>query len=158
MKITVIPSDKLIIVNGEPRECDFVADENIHAIQFSGDEGVVEVRLGDGYGIDAAGIQPYIDAWVAAAPVPPVPVDPTSIVPYSCTRRQGRLALLAEGYLDTVEAAIAAIEDPVQRKAAQIEYEADTWERNNAFLQSMWAQLGGTPEGLDDLFRYAVTQ
>ena len=41
--------------------------------------------------------------------------------------------------------------------AAQIEYEADTWERSNAFLQQMWAGLGGTPEQLDDLFRMAVT-
>lgn len=78
-------------------------------------------------------------------------------VPSSCTRRQGRLALLAHGYLTAVEAAIAAISDPVERAAAQIEYEADTWERGNAFLQAMWAGLGGTPEQLDDLFRMAVT-
>lgn len=41
--------------------------------------------------------------------------------------------------------------------AAQIEYEADTWERANPLLQQMWAQLGGTPEQLDNLFRLAVT-
>lgn len=78
-------------------------------------------------------------------------------VPTSCTRRQGRLALLNAGLLDDVEAAIAAIPDPAEQRAAQIEYEADTWERGNAFLQAMWAQLGGTPEELDDLFRMAVT-
>ena len=72
--------------------------------------------------------------------------------PQSCTRRQGRLALLQAGYLDAVETAIAAITDPVQRMSAQIEYEAETWERGNAFLQTMWAQLGGTPEQLDNLF------
>jgi hypothetical protein len=77
--------------------------------------------------------------------------------PLQCTRRQGRLALLQAGYLTAVEQSIAAIEDTVQRMAAQIEYEADTWERDNAFLQGMWAQLGGTPEQLDDLFRLAVT-
>lgn len=90
-------------------------------------------------------------------PIGPYVAPPTP-VPASCTRRQGRLALLHEGYLEAVEAAIAAIEDPVQRTQAQIEYEADTWERANLFLQAMWAQLGGTPEGLDDLFRYAVTK
>lgn len=79
------------------------------------------------------------------------------VVPASCTRREGRLALLAHGHLAAVEAAIAAIPDPVERMAAQIEYEADTWERGNAFLQAMWAGLGGTPEQLDDLFRMAVT-
>lgn len=87
------------------------------------------------------------------SPPPPQP-EP---VPQSCTRRQGRLALLGVGKLDLVESAIAAIEDPTERMAAQIEYEADTWERGNAFLQAMWAQLGGTEQQLDDLFREAVT-
>lgn len=77
--------------------------------------------------------------------------------PLRCTRRQGRLALLQSGLLDAVEASIAAIDDPATRRAAQIEYEADTWERGNAFLQAMWAQQGGTPEQLDDLFALAVT-
>lgn len=87
------------------------------------------------------------------SPPPPQP-EP---VPQSCTRRQGRLALLGAGKLDAVESAIAAITDPTERMAAQIEYEADTWERDNAFLQAMWAQLGGTEQQLDGLFREAVT-
>ena len=93
-----------------------------------------------------------------------VPLTPEEIeaarkarVPRSCQRRQGRLVLLQAGYLGAVESAIAAIEDPAQKMAAQIEYEADTWERDNAFVQSMWAQLGGTPDQLDDLFTLAVT-
>lgn len=78
-------------------------------------------------------------------------------IPTTCTRRQGRLALLQYSLLDDVEDAIAAITDPAERRAAQIEYEADTWERSNAFLQAMWTQIGGTPETLDDLFRLSVT-
>lgn len=78
-------------------------------------------------------------------------------VPAQVTRRQGRLALLQAGKLAQVEAALAAITDPTEKMAAQIEYEADTWERGNAFLQGMWAQLGGTESQLDDLFRLAVT-
>lgn len=77
---------------------------------------------------------------------------PEPVIPHSVTRRQGRLALLGVGKLDQVEAMIAAIEDPVERRAAEIEYEADTWERSNAFLQAMWAQLGGTEAELDALF------
>lgn len=84
-------------------------------------------------------------------PIPPAPV------PAQCSRRQGRLALLQADALDDVESAIAAIEDPGERQAAQIEYEADTWERSNPFLQAMWSQLGGTESELDDLFRSAVT-
>src|SRR5690625_665490 len=55
-------------------------------------------------------------------------------VPQQVTRRQGRLALLEVGKLDAVEAAVEAA-----GMAAQIEYEADTWERSNEFLQTMWA-------------------
>lgn len=95
--------------------------------------------------------------WLADGGVPePADALPTT-VPATCTRRQGRLALLQAGYLAAVEQSIAAIADPTQRMAAQIEYEADTWERDNAFLQGMWAQLGGTAEQLDDLFVLAVT-
>lgn len=95
--------------------------------------------------------------WVVLPERPPAPEPQPEPVPTSCTRRQGRLALLAHDHLDAVEAAIAAIADPTERLAAQIEYEADTWERANPFLQAMWASRGGTPEQLDDLFRMAVT-
>ena len=83
-----------------------------------------------------------------------VPKPPVSAV----TRRQGRLALLEVGRLADVENLIASIPDPVERRAAEIEYEADTWERENAFLQAMWAQLGGTESELDDLFALAATK
>ena len=79
--------------------------------------------------------------------VPPVDPGPEPVIPHSVTRRQGRLALLEVGKLDQVEAAVE-----VAGMAAQIEYEADTWERSNAFLQTMWAQLGGTESELDALF------
>ena len=78
-------------------------------------------------------------------------------VPRSCTRRQGQLALLAYGLLDDAEAAIAAITDPKEKREAQIEYEADTWERSNQFLAGLWTQLGGTPQSLDEAFVLAVT-
>lgn len=86
------------------------------------------------------------DRWLAEHPVP-----------QDCTRRQGRLALQALGLLDVAEAEIASITDATERSVAQIEYEADTWERQNLFVQELWSRLGGTPEGLDDAFRMAVT-
>lgn len=91
--------------------------------------------------------------WSQARPIEQVVADP---VPASCTRRQGRLALLGLGLLDAAEAAIAGIENPAERSAGQIEYEAETWERANPFVQQLWESLGGTPEGLDDAFRLAV--
>lgn len=77
--------------------------------------------------------------------------------PHSCSRRQGRLALLMLGLLDSAEAAIAAMPDDADKRAAQIEYEADTWERSNPFLLQLWSQTGGTPESLDAAFALAVT-
>lgn len=79
-------------------------------------------------------------------------------VPHSCTRRQGRLALLMLGLLEGAEAAIAAMPDDADKRAAQIEYEADTWERHNPFLSALWEQLGGTPQSLDEAFALAVTR
>lgn len=86
---------------------------------------------------------------------PPV-IVPT--VPSRCTRGQGRLALLDAGHLIAVEAMIAGIADPTERMRAQIEYERETWERSNPFLQQMWANLGGTPAELDALFIDAVAR
>lgn len=91
-------------------------------------------------------------AWLSEGNAPEPADPPPPALSSHCTRRQGRLALLEVGLLDDVEALIAAIPDDTQRRAAQIEYEADTWERSNATLRAMWAQLGGTEAGLDALF------
>lgn len=114
-------------------------------------DGTETLTIGDGVVIVARGIRDMTpaelrDRWLAEHPVPA-----------SCQRRQGRLALLMQGQLDQVESHIESISDPMEKKAAQIEYEADTWERDNTLLQQMWANLGGTPDGLDDMFRLAVT-
>ena len=85
----------------------------------------------------------------------PPPAPPT--VPASVTMRQARLALLGIGLLDDVYAAIAAIPDPVQRKAAEIEWEyAQTVDRNSPFTQQMAAGLNLTAEQLDALFTQAA--
>lgn len=96
------------------------------------------------------------DGWAVLESRPVAP-EPARMVPHSCTRRQARLALLQVGKLDEVEQIIADIPDPTQRRAAEIEYEADTWERHNPTLQTMWAAMGGTEMELDDLFQLADT-
>lgn len=87
--------------------------------------------------------------------IDPVLSKPT--VPQQVTMRQARLALLGAGLLDDVGAAIAAIPDPVQRKAAQIEWEyAAIVERNSPLIQQLAPALGMTEAQMDELFATAA--
>lgn len=79
-------------------------------------------------------------------------------VPTVVTMRQARLALLQSNLLSQVEAAIAAIEDAVQRQAVQIEWEyAAEVNREHPWVQSLATALGLTEVQLDDLFTLAAT-
>ena len=95
---------------------------------------------------DTAGI-----GWAYAGGVFTQPVAPV-VVPQVITRRQGRLALMQAGKLDAAEAIVKA-----GGLAAQIEYEAATWERGNEYLQQIWALLGGSGKELDALFVLAAS-
>lgn len=84
------------------------------------------------------------------------------IVVNTISRRQGRRALLETPYqggnmLDAVESLIWNIQDPLVKRQAEIDYEADVWEMSNPTLQQMWAALGGSTESLEALFAHAKT-
>lgn len=119
------------------------------------------LRTSDGLFIPPSeGNQDYLEylAWLDEGNTPQPPVPPAPPVPQSVTRRQGRLALLEVGKLAEVEALFDSITDPVQKMAAQIEYEADTWELRNPFLQNTWAMLSDPKPPLEDLFVLANTK
>lgn len=82
---------------------------------------------------------------------PPEPEPQPIPIPVSVTRRQGRLALLQAGKLEAVEQAVSEA-----GLAAQINYEAETWDRDNALLVQLWTDLGGTETELDELFILAA--
>lgn len=77
--------------------------------------------------------------------------------PTVVTMRQARLALLSQGLLSNVDAAIAALPEP-DKSAAQIEWEySQTVERNRPFVQTLGAALGLDDSQLDALFVLAET-
>jgi hypothetical protein len=104
-------------------------------------------------GADAQAYAPLIRQCLADY-VPPTPEAP--LVPAYVTMRQARLALLAADLLDGVDAAIQAIPDAMQRRAAKIEWEyASTVERDGPFTQQLAAGLGLDGPALDNLFTLA---
>lgn len=66
------------------------------------------------------------------------------------SRRQARLALLEMGFFEAVESVV--YNGP---KAGQIEYEADTWRRDNPTLIAMAKALGMGDEQIDQFFALA---
>ena len=75
----------------------------------------------------------------------------------SVTMRQARLALLAIGKLDDVEAAIDALPEP-QRTGARIEWDfAASIEKASPLIQSLAPTIGIDAEALTELFNTAAT-
>lgn len=62
MRVTVIPEDRTILIDGAPLVFDFAADPAIHAIQWHGNHGEIERVGGSEHISDVAIVQPYIDA------------------------------------------------------------------------------------------------
>lgn len=92
-------------------------------------------------------------SWVICPYVAPKPTVPAFV-----TRAQAKLALLQAGLLDNVQAAIDAIPDLNQRKAAQIEWDDRlTFERASGALVTMASLLGMTDSQIDDLFILAAS-
>lgn len=86
-------------------------------------------------------------AWHACEP-PPAPV----VVPRSVSMRQARLALLAAGHLNRIEAVIERMPEP-HKSASKIEWEyAAKVERHSDFVVQMGQALGMDDAQLDALF------
>ena len=78
--------------------------------------------------------------------------DPV-VVPASVTMRQGREALIRAGLDEAVDAAIAAIQDPVSRKVALNAWTmSNNFERRNGFISQLGPAIGLTDEQIDALF------
>lgn len=113
--------------------------------EFAQSQGWIEIvgNAGIGWG--------YINGQFIEPPPKPLPV------PESITMRQARLELLNVGKLDDVDAALAAIPNEQERKAAQIEWEyAAIVERQAPLVKALTPALGFNEEEMDDLFKRAA--
>lgn len=80
-------------------------------------------------------------------------VEAPALAVTQVTMRQARLALLQAGLLGSIQAALQAIPDEMQRQAALIEWEfAATVDRDSPWVVNLAASLGLTEEMLDGLF------
>lgn len=155
MRVTIIPADKVVIVDGEARSpLEFELDQTIHAVQWYGAEGEVEFISDFGGGkpsnqkiTDLSAFQSALDAWTNWTPPEPPP-QPEPLPPQVVSMRQARLALLAADLLDDVEAAISSA-----NRAVQIEWEyATVVERSSPLVFAIGGSLGLTESTIDDLF------
>jgi len=66
--VNVVTEDKMISVDGEGREGDYVFPANLWAVQWSGSVGHAEWTNGPNTVISASDVDVYIAAWTANAP------------------------------------------------------------------------------------------
>ena len=157
MRLTVIPEDRTIIKDGVALQFDFPADANIHAIQWYGDAGTIEQKVGGSVPATLEDISPFLGAYTleeerlaALAAIVPPPPKVTLVSSF-----QARAALYQMGLLDDVEALMASPSaDPLAKLAWS---NATEFRRNSPTVESMKPLLGLTDAQLDDLFRFAST-
>lgn len=130
-------------------------------IPFEAPEGFMPVRFTDQPELDrfthrAVEVAPtlaggeWVQTWGVVALTPE---EAAARVPQVVSMRQARLALLGAGLLDDVEAAIAAIPDPTERRAAQIEWEfGQEVNRQHGLVSMLVPALGLTDAQIDALF------
>jgi hypothetical protein len=123
MRVTVIAPDKMVLVNGEAFVLQhFNFDEDLHAIQFDGQQGHIEFSTQDG-GVSTAPVsglevQPYVEAWQAekARLESIVPPEPTEI-----EKAQQRITKIQQELVDNDLASVR----PLRAKIAGTAKEAD---------------------------------
>jgi hypothetical protein len=102
--------------------------------------------------VDIPAAYPLEEGWTLGDPdLHPMLVQPAP-VPSSVSPRQLKLALLASGQLDQIEAFVASAD-----KSVQISWEYTTeFQRDNPLLNQMAAAFGMTSDQVDTLFRAAA--
>ena len=122
------------------------------------------VSLPDGDGVqrisDGAVIPPdtanadwrAYQAWLSSGNTPDPYEAPAAPVPASVSNFQGRTVLRIHGLFDTVQAAIDAIGDPLQKAIAQDAFDRGDFDRESTLLNTVLTNLGHDEAFRDALF------
>lgn len=166
MRVTVAIEDGTIIVDGSAKkDFDFSqVDPKWHAIQWFGDKGWIEVKVGDRIWLDSIDlVQPFVDMYVAQVPPDPEPVNP---VPDSITRRQCAMMMFSLQMISGPEA-IAMTQSGIppfavqqyldtlpepQRTFAIMDFAATNYYRSNPLLLSLMQINNMTEQQVDEFF------
>lgn len=156
MRVTIIPEDKVVIVDGVAAILGTLeADENIHAIQWHGDYGTIEYKVGAAARFtDVSIIGPFVTAHaddVAKVVAAPQPQEPTS---FACSPWQMRKVLNAFALRQVVEDAVAASEDQTVKDGWEF---ATEFRSNDPLVLALGAAVGKTEAEVKDLIHYAAS-
>ena len=133
-------------------------------VTFSDGSKLVSATYTDTPGANQVSTGANLASWTVNAGPPVTASGPrnwqtvTPSVPSLCTRSQGLLALLNNGFSTpeaTITTAINAISDPIQQQTALIKFQAATWYRADPFITTLGATLGLTSAQIDGLFAAA---
>ena len=135
MRVTIVPEDHYIAVDSRGLNFDFPADANIHAIQWDGDHGTVEQKVGGSRPATLSEVQPFVDLWEAErarvdAPPPVIPPTPEQL------REQAKRARAA---------AVSAITVTTQSGKT---FDGDETSQDRMARAILALQLTGTPSTL----------
>lgn len=163
MRITIIPSDKTIIIDGEARfNLEFDIDPLIHAVQWYDTHGEIEYinsneyKPNNRYITELSEFDSAIKAWSDAkiensTLITELVNEDESTAVTEITMRQARLFLYNVGLLNEVQNFIDA-----GSETNKIEWEyATTVERNSPLVTAIGALLGLTDEMIDQMFQDA---
>jgi len=169
MKLSIIPADRVVVVDGDGRSCAFSAPDDVHAIHWDGSRGFIERKPGQGEReqfTDEAVIAPYLAAWEAAAPLPEPPSSPT------ISDRQFAHGLAKRGLI-TYDEAMAFVQTGTippallsDIEALPIDEQADAklilagaveYQRHHPLTEYFAARRGWSPTQTDEFWRFAAT-
>lgn len=80
MRVTIVPEDRYIQVDGRGLNFDYPSNPNIHAIQWYGDHGIVEQKTGGSRPTILEEVQFFVDLWEQEKikSDTPLPIEPDS--------------------------------------------------------------------------------